>query len=120
MSAPGLKITNFHYSHMKMPDPNPAEFPKIVYSAPMSKDFKIVNSPEEEAAFYAGLNTPETVTMTVAVPEAPAPVVTLAGSNDEKEILLQIAKEKGIPVDGRWKIERIRATLEAAQPKVEG
>ncbi len=121
MSAPGLKITNFHYSHMAMPAGNPSEYPKLVYPSPMSKDYRIVNSAEEEAAFYAALANKEPVPAPVASPEpeAPAPAAVLSGANDEREILLQVAKEKSIAVDGRWRIEKIRAALEAAQPKAE-
>lgn len=113
MSAHGLKITNFHYGHMKMPD-GPStfvEWPKWVHRD--GQPSVLVANAEEEAAIMSGAKQE-------AAPEVVAPVVAaaavLTGSNDEKAILLQIAKEKGIKVDARWRIEKIRAAMEAAQP----
>lgn len=119
MSAPGMKITNFHYSHMKLPDsdPNPSEYPKWVYDKPMSKNGRMVANAEEEAAFLAGL-AGEALMPEEVVPPTPAVVLT-GGEMDEKAILLALAKEKGIKVDARWKVEKIRAAMEQAQPQVE-
>ena len=44
---------------------------------------------------------------------APA-VVTLVGSNDDLTILRKLAAEKGIAIDGRWSMKKIRAKIEAA------
>lgn len=50
--------------------------------------------------------------------EAPAPVVetpiivALAGVQDEREVLIKLAEEKGLKIDKRWKNDRIRAMLE--------
>jgi len=118
LSAPGLKITNFHYAHIKLPD-GPAgfvEFPKWVYPDPAStKNGHLVNDAEEEAAYFAALEKKEAVPdPKPAADEAPTPTpaAILSGVNDEREILLQIAKEKNIKVDARWKTDRLRATIE--------
>jgi hypothetical protein len=46
------------------------------------------------------------------VPPAPEPVAVLAGPNDEREVLIKLATERGIKIDKRWKTDRIRAILE--------
>ena len=119
LSAPGLKITNFHYAHMKLPDGPSSfvEFPKWVHMPGYPS--QLIQTAEEEAVLRA---RPEIKSEDVKkLPDAPvsapavaaAPVTTvLTGANDEREILLQIAKEKNIKVDARWKTDRIRATIE--------
>ena len=115
MNAPGLVITNFHYGHMHMPEGNPSEYPKLIYEAPMSKNYRVVNSAAEEEAFLAGTVAPAVV----AIEAAPAPTVVLSGDNDERTILLALAKEKGVKVDARWKTDKIRAAMAQAQPQVD-
>ena len=111
MSAPGLKITNFHYTHTSFPPQTEyVEWPKWVHM----EGFKsvIAQNAEEEAALRA--RQPGDVVKAVdpqpVIIEAPAR--TLSGPNDEREILFQIAAEKNIKVDKRWKTDRIRTTIE--------
>lgn len=115
-----MKITNFHYSNMKMPDPSPSEYPKWVYMD--GYPGVLADDAAQEAELLARSVKAKT-DKPIIIPQAKAPEVTpdppkniLSGPNDEKEMLLKIAKEKGVAVDGRWKIDRIRATLEKAIP----
>ncbi len=123
MSAPGLKITNFHYGHIQMPQSHPTEYPKWIHM--LGYPDVIANNAEEEAALLARPFKSEAnpgdvtvylqgaqATATAAEIVNPPPTSVLTGPNDEREILLQIAKEKDIKVDLRWKTERIRATIE--------
>ena len=119
MSAPGMKITNFHYSHMKMPD-GPGgyvEYPKWIHMPGYPS--QIVETAQEEEILRARPEINAPVAAPAAAPKAetpavavPAPTKILSGVNDEREILLQIAKEKNIKVDARWKTDRLRATIE--------
>ena len=118
MSAPGMKITNFHYSHMKMPD-GPGgfvEFPKWIHMpgypsqlVETAQEEEVLRARPEKAPVVAPAIVPKAEAPAVA---APAPTKILSGINDEREILLQIAKEKNIKVDARWKTDRLRATIE--------
>lgn len=75
------------------------EFPKWV--TPPGGDPRIVENAEEEAAVMGSSE--------VAPPQE--------NPLGEKETLLREAERLGIPVDGRWGIERIRVAL---QPPAEG
>lgn len=70
----------------------------------------LVNDAEEESAVMAGAPAPEPVKEFTPV----APVPTLVGANDERAMLLKIAEEKGIRVDGRWKTDKLRKAVNAA------
>lgn len=125
MNAPGLKITNFHYSTMKMPEPDLSmrDYPKWVrvkgYPDAVAKD-----AAEEAELLARPVREVSEAAKPVAVPKEPLvnpakagaaqmpPPRTLAGPNEERDILIQIAQEKGIKIDKRWKIERIRHALE--------
>lgn len=117
MSAPGLKITNFHYSNMTIPTYEVHEYPKWVHMSGYPS--AIAKNAEEEAALLARTTGSGDITIqlqgvqadAVAAPIVEPPAI-LAGPNDEREILLQIAKEKNIRIDLRWKTDRIRATIE--------
>ena len=86
------------------------EYPKYIHF-PDKRPSVIVNDPEEEAAV---LND-EPVAEKPKAPDAPAaPVVSLVGQNDEESMLRKIAAEKGIHIDGRWKLPKIRKAVEAA------
>lgn len=63
------------------------EYPKWVNGV-------IVHSAEEEAALAPAEPEPE--------------------QSDERGMLIQIAAEKGVKIDGRWSAEKIRAALESA------
>jgi hypothetical protein len=68
-------------------DPVPADQKPEFQHYPKWVGSVLVNSAEEEAAL------------------APA---------DDRAVLIQIAAEKGIPIDRRWSADKIRAALEAA------
>ena len=114
MSAHGLKITNFHYTNTVLEKFEPTVYPKWVYPKPMSKKGQLVNDEAEEAAYLKALETKSPLPDAVPVlkPSDVAPTNILTGANDEKQMLLQIAKEKNIKVDARWKTDRLRATIE--------
>lgn len=110
-----MKITNFHYANMKMPDPSPSEYPKWVYMD--GYPGILANDAEHEAELLkrAPRDIASRPIPAVKVePEKPVekPTHVLSGPNDEREILFQIAKEKNITVDKRWKTDRLRATIE--------
>ena len=114
MGAPGLKITNFHYSQA-FPPYTYQEYPKWIrmegYEDALSQnadhEAELLARPPRSAH---GPLAPAPQPAVPATPEAPAR--TLQGENDEREILLQIAEERGIKVDKRWRTERLRATVE--------
>ncbi len=117
MSAHGLKITNFHYSHMTFPQGPGTEYPKWIHMSGYPDI--LANDAEEEASLLA--REPRSGDIAVALVGVQAnavaapiiePTAILAGPNNERELLLQIAAEKNIKVDARWKTERIRATVE--------
>jgi hypothetical protein len=117
MSAPGLKITNFHYSHMTLPTYTVHEYPKWIHMSGYPS--VIAKDAEEEAALLARTPTSGDVTIQLQGAQADAvaaPIVesgpTLQGPNDERELLLKIAEEKGIKIDKRWNLNRLRATVE--------
>ncbi len=117
MSAHGLKITNFHYSHMTFPQGPGTEYPKWIHMSGYAST--IADGPEDEAMLLARPARQGDVTIQLQGVQADAiaqpivePTAILAGPNNEREILLQIAAEKNIKVDARWKTERIRATVE--------
>lgn len=116
MSAHGLKITNFHYTNTVLQTFPATDYPKWVYPGPMSKTGQLVNSAEEEAAYYAALENKEELPKPKELPplatDDSKPTIILTGGQDEREILLQVAKEKNIKIDARWSNSRIQATLE--------
>ena len=103
MSAPGLKITNFHYSHMTVPTYTVHEYPKWVHMSGYPS--VIAKDAEEEAALLARTPVSGDVSIPLQGAQADAiaapivePPAILAGPNDEREILLKIAEEKGIEI----------------------
>lgn len=106
---------------MQEPDVSMRDYPKWVrvkgYPDAIAKDA------EEEAELLAR-PVRDVPAKPVATPKEPLvnpakageaqmpPPRTLAGPNEERDILIQIAQEKGIKIDKRWKIERIRHALE--------
>jgi hypothetical protein len=122
LSAIGMKITNFHYAETTFMQPKEfVEYPKWIHMSGYPSE--IVQDAEGEAAL---LDRPAksgdvTVALVGAKAEAVAqPIVEpiknpiLTGWNNEREILLKIAKEKNIKVDARWKTDRIRETVDKA------
>ena len=121
MSAMGLKITNFHYSNMTMPQANLTEYPKWVKMSGYAP--VIAQDAEHEAELLAREPRSGDITIQLQGIQADAsaaeisqPTNILAGPNDERDMLIKIAEEKGIRIDLRWKTERIRATLDKACP----
>ncbi len=119
----GMKITNFHYTETTFPKPDGfVAYPKWIHMSGYPS--VIAADAEEEAALLARpMKTGDVIVPlvgaqaeSVAQPIVEAPTKILTGANDEREILLQIAKEKNIKVDARWKTDRIRATIEKAAP----
>ena len=88
----------------------PTEYPKWVHFK--DKPSFIVNDAEQEAAALAG----EAVKPIKVAEVAAAPVPTLVGGNDEMAMLKKIAEEKGIRLDGRWNIAKVRKAVAAASP----
>jgi hypothetical protein len=115
MGSIGMKITNFHYSQAFPPrDPSLAEYPKWIHMKGYASE--VVDNAEHEAHLLArppkdGPALPEIKPELEVTPPAPG-TLTLQGSNDEREMLEQIARERGIKTDGRWNISRLRATVE--------
>jgi len=86
-----------------------SEYPKYIH-LPKKIDV-IVNSREEENAVLAGAQIQRKERPTI---EHDAPVPTLVGRNDERQMLLAIAEKRGIHVDMRWKTPKLRRVLENA------
>lgn len=87
------------------------EYPKYVHFAD-KRPSVIVYDRDEEIAVLKGDKVEAHVPAAPA--SAPAPVPVLVGANDEKAMLLKIAAEKGIKIDGRWKLPKLRKAVEAA------
>ena len=105
------------------------EFPCFVSNG---EDSRIVQNADELAALGEGWKMPERVPFTpaeqgpgfieypkwvngVIVADAEAEAALLAAQPDsERAILMQIASEKGVKVDGRWSDAKLRAAIEAA------
>lgn len=106
------------------------------YPAWVSKEgeaSRLVESAEELAALGDGWNLPEHAPFTpreqgpdfvefpkwvngVIVADAEAEAALLASQPDsERAILLQVAAEKGVKVDGRWSDAKLRAAIESAE-----
>jgi hypothetical protein len=118
MSAPGLKITNFHYSNMTMPRFEITEYPKWIHMSGYP-DILAQDAAEEAALLARSPKSGDVAVQLVgaqaeasAAPMGDPPPHILTGTNDEREILIRIAKEKDIKIDARWKTDRIRATIE--------
>lgn len=87
-------------------------YPKYVHFPDGSPSVIVQDAAEEKAVLAGGK---------VSIPAPPkprvikaAPVVTLVGVNDEKEMLLKIASEKKITVDRRWGLKKLRVFVETA------
>lgn len=96
------------------------------------EESRLVQTAEEHAALGDGWKLPDHAPFTpveqgpdfqeypkwvngVIVADADAEAALLAAQPDsERAILLQIAGEKGVKVDGRWSDAKLRAAIEAA------
>lgn len=86
------------------------EYPKFIHFSDKRPSI-IVNDAEEEALAIAGAAIPDRA----PAPSAPAaPIVSLVGENNEEAMLRKIAADKGIHLDGRWKLAKIRKAVEVA------
>ncbi len=111
MSAPGLKITNFHYTDVAFKHPTEfVEYPKWIHMSGYPST--IAQDAEHEAELLK--RPPISGDVTVKLESVESKAVATPPS-DERELLLQVAKEKNIKIDGRWKIDRIRLELEKAK-----
>lgn len=109
-----LTTVNPPTGYTRPPNEAHTEFPKWINIA--GKPSVLVDDAEAEAAVLAGLVVPEPKSAPVS---APVPIVALVGENDELTMLRKIAADKGIHLDGRWKLNKIRSAVEAASPKAE-
>lgn len=105
------------------------EYPAWVSNGDESR---LVQDADEHAALGEGWKLPEHAPFTpvehgpgfveypkwvngVIVADADAEAALLASQPDsERSILMQIAAEKGVKVDGRWSDAKLRAAIEAA------
>lgn len=86
------------------------EYPKYVHFPDGRPSVIVENAEDEERARAGDVIVPKPVE-----PPAPdAPIPQLVGQNDEETMLRKIAAEKGIRIDGRWKLPKIRKAVEAA------
>ena len=118
MSAPGLKITNFHYSNTQF-EPNVyQEYPKWIHMSGYPSE--VVQDREGEERLLARPAVPGDVAVPLEPAKADATVQSIAepeifiNRDREREVLLELAREKNIKVDARWKTDRIRETIEKA------
>lgn len=86
------------------------EYPKFIHFRDKRHSI-IVNDAEDEVAALAGAVVAPKAVEAIS---APAPINNLVGQNDEESMLRKIAAEKGIHLDGRWKLPKIRKAIEAA------
>jgi hypothetical protein len=120
MQARGMKITNFHFTHaIPKPDPALRDYPKWVYMEGFPGT--IARNEREEQALLARTSPGEKIMAgSDEPPPAAAPKRVLVGSDtDEREILLQVLRERGVKTDGRWRTERLRAEV-ARLPEPDG
>ncbi len=109
MSAPGLKITNFHYSHMTFAANPGTLYPKWVHMS--GYESVIAQDAEHEAELLARPAKSGDVTVALEPAKAEAIAQPMA---DERAELIQAAKDRNIKIDARWKTDRIRETIEKA------
>lgn len=83
------------------------EYPKFLHFP--DKPSVIVQDAAEEQAVLAGA-APKPAPVVMPPPVAPIP--SLMGKNDEEAMLREIAAQRNIRIDGRWKLPRIRKELE--------
>jgi len=116
-----MKITNFHYADTTFPKTEFVEYPKWIHMSGYPSEI----APDAEAEARLLSRPPKAGDITVKLVPAKAeaivqPIVEpiknplLTGWNNERAALLQIAKEKNIKVDARWKTDRIRETVDKA------
>lgn len=116
-----MKITNFHYSQA-FPKVDFVEYPKWVRMEGYADT--LAEHAEHEAELlkrpprgHGAPIVPAPVQEDLVEPE---PKRTLVGANDEREILWQIAQERGLKVDKRWNLTRLRAFIERETAGIEG
>lgn len=87
------------------------EFPKYVN---LKKGISVlVNNASEEEAVLAG-SPLKKMEAPIIINDAPVP--TLQGSNNERDMLLKIAESRGIYIDSRWRTPKIRRVMDKACP----
>lgn len=120
MSAPGLKITNFHYSKVTFPQGEFQEYPKWIHMAGYKS--VIVDTKEEEEILRARPLVVDKVTAPVvtevvkALSEMPpANFHPSPQPHDERMALIKSAEGHKVKIDRRWSTLRIRQELETAK-----
>ena len=107
MSAPGLKITNFHMLP-EFPKADYAEYPKWIHMTGFKSE--IVETAEEEAILRARIAD--------TAPTQHAELMNkITEPPDEKALWIEIADKNGIKIDKRWGLEKIKAAIEAHKPE---
>ena len=107
MSAPGLKITNFHYSKVTFPEYKYQEYPKWIHMTGYPS--VIAQTAQEEADLRA--RTPIQTQHAELIEALPKP------EPDDKTLWIEIADKNGIKIDKRWGLEKIKAAVEAHKPE---
>lgn len=118
MSSPGLKITNFHYSHMVFDKTPGTEYPKWIHMSGYPSE--IVPDAEAEAVLLARPAKSGDVTVAlqpakadaIAQPIVDAPKPILEDVHTERDLLIKAATENGIRIDKRWATDKIRKAIE--------
>ncbi len=106
-----MKITNFHYANATFEKPAEfVEYPKWIHMSGYPSEIVQDREGEDRLLARASVSGDIAVTLEPAVSVA----VAAAPGDDGRAALLQIAKEKNIKVDARWKTDRIRETIEKA------
>lgn len=88
------KVVHNVFDNMEFPPYQFREYPKHIPDPSGDKPFLVVNDAEEERAAKGGER--------------------VVDEEFERTRLLKVAEIKGVTVDGRWGIKRLRQTIEAA------
>lgn len=75
----------------------------------------IAKDAEEEAKLLARAKISGDVTIKLQGVQAEATAAPIVDADAERAALIQVAQEKNIKIDQRWKTDRIRAELDKAQ-----
>ncbi len=114
-----MKITNFHYANATFEKPSEfVEYPKWIHMSGYPSE--IVQDREGEERLLARSAVPGDVAVALEPAKADATVQSVVepeifiNRDREREVLLELARDKNIKVDARWKTDRIRETIEKA------
>ncbi len=118
MQAPGMKITNFHYSHMTFDKAPGTLYPKWVhmsgYESVIAQDAEVeaelLARPAKSGDVTVQLEGAKAEAIAQPVMDAPAPI--LEGVNTERDLLIKAAQDNDIKIDKRWTTDKIRKAIE--------